>query len=389
MLPGVLLVGGLGACSDDEPLPDAPATVVADPAAAIDLLDDLTRAVAAGDTAAGPWPAYVVANAEAAGVTDFSARYLSDDPSVSATLPSGQWAASVDLAWRFDGFDPGPAHAEVTMVFEGEGEDLRLASVGGGQRVQPLWLTGPVTVRATDDVLVLLAGDQPEAAERYAERARHGLHTVRAVLPAVADDQRVVVEVPQDAAAMEQSLAAAPGSYDAIAAVTTTADASDAPGSPVHVFVNDPLYGRLGAHGAQVVMTHEIVHLVTGAATEVGVPLWLVEGFADWVALRDSRLPLRTSAAQAIARVRADGLPTALPGAEDFDARSTHLGAAYEAAWLLVRVLAERGGVAPLLDLQRRLAAGDELGPALRATHDLTEAELVELWRSALSDLAG
>ncbi len=387
MLPGLLLVGGLTACSDED-LPEAPSAVSADPAAAIELLDALTRAIVAGEDSDGRWPAYVVDNAGEADVVDFSARYLSDDASVSAGLPPGQWAASVDLAWRFDGHDPAPARAEATFVFEGEGDDLRLASVGGGNRVQPLWLSGPVAVAERRGVLALVAGAQPDKADRYAALALRGLRATRDTLPTVKAAQGVVVEVPANATEMERALAADADSYGAIAAVTTTVDASDAPGSPVHVFVNDSVFGRLGKQGAQVVMTHEVVHLVTGAATEIGVPLWLAEGFADWVALQDSRLPLATSAAQIIAQVRADGLPDALPSEDVFEARSAHLGAAYEAAWLAVRVLGARGGAEPLLELQRRLAGGDELDPALRATFDLTEAELVELWRTELSSLS-
>src|SRR5690606_13158929 len=129
-------------------------------------------------------------------------------------------------------------------------------------------------------------------------------------------------------------------------------DASDAPASPVHIFFNAPLYGRLGNHGAQVVMTHEIVHVATGAATQGGIPLWLLEGFADWVALQDSRVPIRSNAAQVIDQIDKEGLPEELPSDEEFNSRASHLGAAYEAAWLLVKVLGDRDGAEPLLALQ-------------------------------------
>ncbi len=387
MLPGVLLLASLVGCDDSAPLEDAPTAVAVDPAAAIEVLDELTRAVAERDTAAAPWPSYLVTNAEAADVVDFSVRYLTDDSSVSQGLPGGQWAASVEVAWRFQGRDPHAAHAEVTVIFDGSGSDLRVAAFGGGARVQPLWLSGPVTVRARDNLLVMVAGNQQVKARSYEELGAVGLRQVEAALPGVRTSQGLVIEVPANGAELERVLNAEPGSYEAIAAVTTTTDSSDAPGSPVHVFVNDPVFAKLTAHGAQVVATHEIAHLVTGAATELGVPLWLVEGFADWVALRRSTVPDRVSAAQAIAQVKADGLPGSLPADEDFGSRTTHLGAAYEASWLLVRVLGERGGAAPLLELQRRLARGAELEVALRATFDLSVTELVELWRAELSRL--
>lgn len=386
LLPALLLGGAVGCGAEEEP-PATPAVVQADPAAAIGLLSDFAEAVTEGDTEKGPWPAHVVANAAEIGVSDFSVRYLSDEPGASASLPEGQWAATVDLSWQFDSFDPTPARAEVGVVFSGDGEELRLESIGGGRAVRPLWLTETVAVEKRDDVLVLVAGEQQEKAGRYAALAQRGLRATRRILGDAVSEQSVVVEVPTNATALEQALAVESGAYESIAAVTTTVDATNAPGSPVHVFVNDPVFGKLGNHGAQVVMTHEIVHLATDAATEGGVPLWLVEGFADWVALRGSDIPLTQSASQLIAQIKADGLPEGVPGEDEFSARASHLGAAYEAAWLLVSVLAERGGAEPLLDLQRRLSDGEDLDGALEATHDLDEAELVELWRAKLSKL--
>ena len=86
----------------------------------------------------------------------------------------------------------------------------------------------------------------------------------------------------------------------------------------MHVFVNPDVFGRLRTAGAQVVMSHEAVHVATDAARST-VPLWLLEGFADYVALRDVDLPISTTAGQIIRQVRRDGVPEALPGPVEFD----------------------------------------------------------------------
>ena len=69
--------------------------------------------------------------------------------------------------------------------------------------------------------------------------------------------------------------------------MTAPVDGSILATTPVHVFLNPTVYDKLDPLAAQVVMTHEVVHAITGAAVTAGPPLWLIEGFADYVALRD------------------------------------------------------------------------------------------------------
>ncbi len=193
--------------------------------------------------------------------------------------------------------------------------------------------------------------------------------------------------MPGSASLLDQALDAEPGEYANIAAVTTTVDGSLAPNAPVHVFVNPAVFDRLQAQGAQVVMTHEAVHVATEAALST-MPLWLLEGFADYVALRDVDLPLSTTAGQIIRRVRRNGPPAALPGSDEFDTATTHLGAAYEAAWLACRLLARTGGEDELIRLYALVSDGEPVGSALRETFGLGERALTKRWQGLLSDLA-
>jgi hypothetical protein len=153
------------------------------------------------------------------------------------------------------------------------------------------------------------------------------------------------------------------------------------------VFVNPDVFGRLRRAGAQVVLSHEATHVAVDAARSV-LPLWLVEGFADYVALRDVDLPITTTAGQIIAQVRHHGPPRALPGATEFDTTTSHLGAAYEGAWLACRVLADRGGEAALVRLYRQADRGQALGAALESDFGWSARQLTHAWQDRLAGLA-
>ena len=119
------------------------------------------------------------------------------------------------------------------------------------------------------------------------------------------------------------------------------------------------------------------------------MPLWLLEGFADYVALRDVDLPLSTTAGQIIEQVRREGAPTRCRAPRSSTRTDAHLGAAYESAWLACLVLADRGGEDELVDLYT--AIGRRRGPrppALRTRFGWTEQAFVEAWQQRLTDLA-
>jgi hypothetical protein len=289
----------------------------------------------------------------------------------------------VQTTWRFAGFDARPARTEVTFTFAVRDGRAVLVDAGGGDRRTPLWLTGPVDVARTADTLV--ATDAPAGASAYASPARRAVTVVRRVLPQWRG--KLVVEVPGGPGGLDELLAADPGEYDNIAAVTTSVDGDTAPGSPVHVLVNPDVFGDLQPRGAQVVMSHEATHVATEAAAS-RTPLWLLEGFADYVALRDVPIPLAVSAGQIIRDVRRDGAPRKLPGAQEFDTRTSHLGASYESAWLAVRLLGRTGGERRLVDLYERVSSGRPVDAALRSLYGFGEAGLTARWRTELQDVA-
>jgi hypothetical protein len=392
----LLLVAGLvvGRVADEPyvaPRPEGD-SVTASAGEASSALRILERAVqrrdvaAARELAASDDPrtarllAAMVGNADDADLVDVTLRYVDELGAVAA----GGWDAAVEVTWAFDGFDPRPARAEVRFRFEASGDGVSIAGVGGDGSRTPLWMTGPLEVRRAGDHLVLVDGSEAQA-DRLAAQAAIAVPAVRRVLPDWAGG--LVVEVPATVADLHAALDGDPGTYDEIAAVTTTVDGSTEAGAPVHVFVNPDVYGSLQERGAQVVMTHEAVHVATDAATST-TPLWLLEGFADYVALRDVPLPLDVTAAQILRQVRRDGPPAALPGSDEFDTTTAHLGASYEAAWLACRLLADLGGERALLRFYRLVQEGASVDDGLREAFGFGEAELTRRWRDLLTDLA-
>jgi hypothetical protein len=361
-----------------------------DQSEATSLLDALQSSVRRRDVTAasrlaatqgeGTDLAGVVRNARAANVTGFTLRYVDSDGAVS---PDGSWSADVATTWRFAGFDDRVEQLEVRVRFAPDGGELRIAGVGGGDHRSPLWLSGPLQVRRTATSLVLVDGSA-ERADAVAAFARRAVPQVRRVLPAWPGG--LVVEVPASQDALEAALGADRGQYDGIAAVTTTPDGSRSRQAPSHVFLNPRVFDPLRPGGAQVVITHEATHVATDAASSPA-PIWLVEGFADYVALGSQRLPLSTTAARIIALVRRDGAPRHLPGTAQFAAGAPDLEARYESAWLACRLLARDAGPGALVAFYRAMDGGGALGPELRRHFGLTPSAFVQQWRTLLSHL--
>ncbi len=367
-----------------------PATAPAASAEATGLLRDLQAAVRRGDAAQGArlgagagasrTLAGVVRNGRALHVRGFSLRYVDQAGGVA---PDGAFTAYVHASWRFGGFDPGPERMEVRVRFAPRDGHLAVAGIGGGDRRSPLWLSGPVQVRRSPGVLVVVQGDAAEA-DRVAGLARTAVPQVRRVLPGWGG--RLVVEVPATEQRLESVLHADPGQYDGIAAVTTSVDGSRSRRAPVHVFVNPQTFLPLKQDGAQVVLTHEATHVATSAAVSRS-PTWLVEGFADYVALRAQRIPLRTAAARIIALVRSRGVPAHLPGDGDFATGAPHLEARYESAWLACRLLARTAGPDALVAFYRAVDGGQPVDAALRSRVGFGLHGLTERWRTLLAHL--
>jgi hypothetical protein len=346
-------------------------------------------ALAAPDAASRTAVTALYDNAVALDLRDIGFRYVDTDetplPGRVSSYGAKAWGASVTATWRIDGYDRGDAGLTTRFGFVATADGERVASVGGGDDRGAIWLTGPLSVEKSPDTLVMVAGGSAGAG-RFEGLAKQAVLDVRKVLRSWHGS--LVVEVPGSEAQLESVLGARKGEYAAIAAVTTTVDGDLTPGSPVHVFVNPGVFDGLGPQGSQVVLSHETTHVAT-KATFASMPTWLLEGFADFVALAHSDVPLRTAAAQVIARVRTKGAPDHLPTAADLDPSAPGLGATYEEVWTVCRFLGATYGEQKMVSFYDAVEGGASTQEAFRTVLGTTQPSFVKRWRTDLVAIAG
>jgi hypothetical protein len=172
-----------------------------------------------------------------------------------------------------------------------------------------------------------------------------------------------------------------------IAAVTTRLDGRGDTSADTVIVLNPAVFSTMDRRAAQVVLTHEATHLLTHAVG-TRAESWVVEGFADYVALRDDSASLSVSAGQILAEVNAGRSPKHLPSASDFDAEAHGLGAVYESAWMIFRMLGERYGDARVVGFYESVMAGTKLDDALATSFGLTTAQLTTQWQDYLAKSA-
>ncbi|MEG9225579.1 hypothetical protein [Aeromicrobium sp. Sec7.5] len=371
-----------------------------DPSAAADdsdldarLRSQLTSATAATDAAG--WAAEFGPGGVGVGQASWEAREALGVDDATLTLLSvgaapdrddGTRSAVIRVSWTTtDDALLGPAEQVTATVAArvrsaagtNEVDVLGFGPRDGGSASDPLplWLAGEVVVSGSSDVPVVTvaAADGPGVPEAAALTAV-GQAQVTAL---TGSSSRAAVIVPsraQDAAAL---LGRAPDALGPVAGVTTSLPGV---GSPV-VVLNPGEFARMDPRGSQIVVTHELTHALTDVVGTTA-PTWLVEGFADWVALHDDTAPLATSAGALLTQVAQSGPPDALPTDEDLAGPTS--GAAYQGAWLSVVVLArDHGGDEAVLQVYRAVAGGAPVEQALAAV-GTSVAELTAQWRDYL-----
>jgi hypothetical protein len=290
--------------------------------------------------------------------------------SPDAVLPSGRrdalgpsaFLAHIRLAYRLA---PGVGAVErdqhVTFV-QREGRWL----VGGdedGPQQRDLWDLGAIDVSRGRRSVVVAAADATLPASRTAAEADAAARRVDAVW---GDDwpRWVVVMIPaslQDMATLLDRSSA--DGLSQLAAVTTgelRASTGAAPRGRTtgdRVVINPAAFPDLSALGRGVVLTHEFTHVATRASDVSAPPVWVDEGFADYVAYLDAPLGVHDIAGDLLDKPKALAGLTGLPRDVAFNPAAGEVGPAYAAAWLAMRFVSLQGGTPMVVDFYR-VAAG-------------------------------
>ncbi|MFF5140881.1 hypothetical protein ACFY6U_14405 [Streptomyces sp. NPDC013157] len=316
---------------------------------------------------------------------------------LTALHPDGAGAtADAQLSYRIQGYDKAPVTTDraLTLSRTADGQWYVTYDKPATQSGQQLWDQGEVTAVKSTHTLVLGVGQSRTTLRGYARLADTA---VPEVSKAWGTDwtRRVVLLVPGSLSGMAGLLGAPASNYKGIAAVTTGEAGGSGQAPADRVILNPEAYAVLGAVGRQVVLTHETTHVATRAHTTAATPLWLSEGYADWIGYLDTgRTP--TEAAPELARaVEAGDAPEDLPADKDFGFTDdpTKLAQAYEGGWLACRMIAAHWGEEKLGAFYRAVGAHKEragaVEDALKTELGTTLPDFTARWRDYLKAQLG
>ena len=373
--------------SDDVvPVPDDAGSLLADQFRALsdaETRQEFVAAAGSGPTARAfatdAWDARAVLD-----VAEVEMRYLRGGE--ISDRADGSTLAEVSVSWRAgrDSAVTGTSVRDATVAFRLDPRSdgtFAVRSASAHEEPLPLWLAGRVAVERASGVRVItIDGGVPDIDSLA--MARVARNHVREVVPG--DDDLTIVS-PRTRALAAALVGRSEKEITPIAAVTTTVDGRTATARVI--VLNPSHFATMDARAAQVVVSHEAAHLLT-QAVGTNAEAWVAEGFADFVALHDDDAPLSLSAGQILRQVEKDGAPKALPSPDDFGKGGHGLGAVYESAWMVFRMLGERHSDATIVRFYRDVLAGTDVDTAVRRAFDLSVAQLTAQWRDYLTKSA-
>jgi hypothetical protein len=265
--------------------------------------------------------------------------------------------ARVQARYRFRGQDASPVLARYSYTFALTRSGWRIAGDGDdrfrGRDDVEIWDSGPVrTVRSARTLIVHHPG-QEVLARRLLRIADKSYGQVGAAWTG-RWERKAVILVPRDEREAERLV----GARD-LSRVAAVASSSVESGAAERVLGNRIVVNTANVSGynelnLQILITHEMTHVATRTLGD-GVPLLLVEGFADWAALKPLGYPFQVTR-PALARLgsRFDG---ALP--RDAEFRGPQAAVAYDEGSAFCLWVAETAGPAKLQALYRQFAGSD------------------------------
>jgi hypothetical protein len=324
---------------------------------------------------------------EVLGASAVELRYVSGGE--VADRADGSALATVEVSWRADdmiGLTDTTVHTSSVAfrVAPQAGGGLSVVDASPREGALPIWLSGKVAVeRSAGSVVIRVdGGDAQLPVESMSTAARTA---VARVVPGTKGDVTVVSPHTQDQ--MARLVGQPVDQVRQIAAVTTRLDGRGGTSADTVIVLNPVVFSTMDRRAAQVVLTHEAAHLLTDAVG-TRAESWVVEGFADFVALHEDSASLSVSAGQILAEVTAGRTPKRLPTAADFDAESHGLGAVYESAWMIFRMLGERYGDSAVVAFYESVLNGAKLADAVTRSFRLTTDQLTDEWQDYLAKSA-
>jgi hypothetical protein len=274
-------------------------------------------------------------------------------PAVRAAGGADAFVVRARLHFRLPGDGRDVVREQYLTVTRRSGRAL-LADDADPRTERALWDLGDLTVQRARRCLVV-GIDRPAGDAAWLREVADEADTAAAQVDDVwgtAGPRTAVVVVPSTRAQLAAALGRADSAgLDQVAAVTSgelvRGDTRREAGAADRVVLNPGPFARLTELGRRVVLTHELTHVVTRATARVAPPLWVEEGFANYVAYRRAQLPADVVAGDALARVRAGTASDRLPEPDDFDPAHGPIAPAYADAWIAFALIARDGAERP------------------------------------------
>nr|WP_157528471.1 hypothetical protein [Kibdelosporangium sp. MJ126-NF4]CEL18736.1 FIG00865966: hypothetical protein [Kibdelosporangium sp. MJ126-NF4]CTQ96412.1 FIG00865966: hypothetical protein [Kibdelosporangium sp. MJ126-NF4] len=323
------------------------------------------------------------------------------DPSVLPNIGGAQelWAPEIDLVYALRGADPTPTHRPMGYLLVKRADSWFIRSdddlLGVGRRTwRGPWDFGPCVVVTTGRGLVLTHAAREAMARRVATELDAAVHSVTAVW-GPGWPQQVVVVLPDSNDEMK-ALVGPSFPVESVVAVSVAdrVDTEHNVAEGQRVVMSATSADALSVTALRIVLRHEFTHIAARSSTVDGSPMWMLEGFADYVGYRDSGIPLAQAAPDLNAAMVAGGPPGRLPTDEEFRGQGRTLDLAYQQSFSVARFVADKLGETKLIELYRVLAkAGrsspDRIDELLVSVVGLNAEQFVAGWQEYLRESLG
>jgi hypothetical protein len=272
--------------------------------------------------------------------------------------------APVQVRYRFEGQDDSPVLARESYTFILTGSGWRIAGPGDSRMRRrddvEIWDSGPVRTARSARTLIVYHPGQEDLAQRLLRAADSAYGQVGAAWSG-RWERKAVILVPRDQGEAERLVGARDLSRVAAVASSSVESGSTERVLGNRIVVNTNNVARYNPLNLQILVTHEMTHVATRSLGD-GVPLLLVEGFADWAALKPVGLSLQTTRPALDQRVDSGRFDGTLPGDAEF--RGGDAAVAYDEGSAFCLWVATTFGAGKLQALYRKFKGSNPPSPA-------------------------
>ncbi len=302
--------------------------------------------------------------------------------------------APVQVRYRFQGQDDSPVLARESFTFVLTGSGWRIAGPGDSRMRRrddvEIWDSGEVRTARSARTLIVHHPGQGALAQRLLRVADRAYAQVGAAWTG-RWERKAVILVPRDQDEAERLV----GARD-LSRVAAVASSSVESGSAERVLgnrivVNTDNVVSYNDLNLQILVTHEMTHVATRTLGD-GVPLLLVEGFADWAALKPVGFSFESTRPALNQRVDSGRFDGALPRDEEF--RGGDAAVAYDEGSAFCLWVANTFGTGKLQALYRKLRGSDppsstELDRGFKSVLGISRRTAETRWAAWVRDQLG